>query len=296
MQPATPSDSVNQGRLCIVVGSLLWSLGGAFNKVLTRDTFLHLNEPPLENAGLQIAFFRTLFAGLFLLPMLRRHDLSFRPAMLGMVASFTIMNVLYVSAMTYGTAANAIFLQYTASIWMYLACIWFLGEVAERRNTVAMVFGLAGIGVILWGGWQEEQMAPVALGAGSGFAYAGVIVFLRVLRAASSRWLTVLNHIGAALLMAPFALAYPLPTLPQTILLIFFGVLQLGVPYWIVARGMRSVSPQEAGTIMLIEPILNPLWAYLVAGEAVSPYTFVGGVFIIGALAWRYWPREQEKG
>src|SRR5262249_4485995 len=60
----------------------------------------------------------------------------------------------------------------------------------------------------------------------------------------------------------------------------------------LVARGLRSVSPQEAGTLTLIEPLLNPVWAYLISGEVPSPWTLVGGGFILGALAWRYWPRR----
>jgi drug/metabolite transporter (DMT)-like permease len=60
-----------------------------------------------------------------------------------------------------------------------------------------------------------------------------------------------------------------------------------------MARGLRVVSSQEAGVITLLEPLLNPLWAYLVAPQRESPtgYTFAGGALILGALAWRYWPR-----
>jgi drug/metabolite transporter (DMT)-like permease len=64
----------------------------------------------------------------------------------------------------------------------------------------------------------------------------------------------------------------------------------MGLPYWLVARGLRVVSPQEAGMITLLEPLLNPLWAYLVAREIPKFPTFIGGALILGALAWRYWP------
>jgi drug/metabolite transporter (DMT)-like permease len=308
MEQTSPT-STTQGRLCIVLAALFWSLGGAFAKVLTQETFLGLNEPRLQNPGLQIAFFRTLFAGLVLVPTLRRADISFSPRMLGMVASFAAMNVLYVSAMTLGTAANAIILQYTAPMWMYLACVWLLGEPADRRSSTALMVGLLGIGFILWGGWVEapaetaeaeaagtHPLLVILLGLGAGVAYAGVIVFLRVLRDASSRWLTVLNHIGGALTLLPFIAGMPVPSGPQLLFLFVYGSVQMAFPYWLAARGLREVSPQEAGTILLLEPILNPVWAYLVAGEAPSRYTLGGGVFIVGALAWRYWPqRDREK-
>jgi drug/metabolite transporter (DMT)-like permease len=299
--------SLGRARLLIALASVLWSLGGAFNKILTKPTLFGLNDPPLDNPSLQIAFFRALFAGLVLLPVLRRADITFDRRMLGMVAIFTAMNALYVSAMTLGTAANAIFLQYTAPMWMYVACVWLLGERADRRNTVALIVGLMGIAVILLGGWRESSNAPprsdgsadplfvIGLALGSGVAYAGVVIFLRILRDSSSAWLTVLNHLGAALVMAPLMVARTWPTPGQLGFLVIYGGVQMGLPYLLVARGMRAISPQEAGTIMLLEPILNPVGAYLVAGEAPSPYTFAGGAFIVAALAWRYWPFKQEK-
>ncbi len=67
---------------------------------------------------------------------------------------------------------------------------------------------------------------------------------------------------------------------------------QMGLPYLLMARGLRVVNSQEAGVITLLEPLLNPLWAYLVAPQKENPTTctFVGGALILGALAWRYWP------
>src|SRR5258708_34658126 len=88
--------SLAQGRLYIVLGALLWSTSGAFTKVLTRGTFLHLGNPHV--IVLQIAFYRVLFAGLVLLPTLRRRDFSFRCAMIARVSGFATMKGLYVLA------------------------------------------------------------------------------------------------------------------------------------------------------------------------------------------------------
>jgi drug/metabolite transporter (DMT)-like permease len=59
-----------------------------------------------------------------------------------------------------------------------------------------------------------------------------------------------------------------------------------------MARGLRTVGPQEAGTLALLEPLLNPVWAYLVSPERERPtvYVLLGGTCILGALAYRYWP------
>jgi DME family drug/metabolite transporter len=307
---ATPPDparppSLAEGRVCVVLAAVLWSLSGAFTRVLTHDTPLRLGPEPAS--GTSIAFYRVFFAGLVLLPLLRRQDVSFRPMMLTMVACFAIMNVTFISAMAWGQSSNAILLQYTAPMWMYLASVWWLGEPADRRGLVSLIIGLAGIGVILAGGYAENagggeggtSPAVLAVALVSGLAYGGVMVCLRVLRGSSSRWLTVLNHLCGALVLVPFLGLAPLraTTAAQLGVLFLFGTVQMALPYWLVARGLRSVSPQEAGVLTLLEPILNPLWAYLVAPEKETPhlYTLIGGAFILGALAWRYWPRRNDK-
>jgi drug/metabolite transporter (DMT)-like permease len=280
-----------RGRLLVVLAALLWSTSGAFAKVLTKDTVFGLNVPSVD--PLPMAFGRTFFAALALLPTLRRHDLSFRPMMVPMVLCFAVMNATFVSALALGTAANAIFLQYTAPLWMILASLFWLGEPVDRRSLWAVLVGSLGIGVIVWGGRQEAQLGIVAIGLTSGLAYAGVILFLRVLRDVSPRWLTVLNHTVSALVLVPFILGSGMPTPGQLVVLFFYGAGQMALPYWLMAKGLRDVPPQEAGTLTLLEPLLNPLWAYLVfPRERPSVYTLVGGLFILGALAWRYWPRQ----
>src|SRR5712692_4487395 len=281
-----------QGRLYVALAALLWSTSGAFTKILTRDTFLGLNVPEVQ--PLQIACCRVLFAGLVLLPTIRRRDISFRPMMAAMAISFAVMNATFIWAMTKGTAANAIVLQYTAPMWMYLASIFWLGEAADRRNLVGLVIGLVGIGVIFVGGWQGGQLAVVAIALVSGLGYAAVMIFLRVLRDVSSRWLTVVNHLFGGLVLLPLVISLPSPSASQFVFLFIYGAVQMGIPYWLVARGLRSVSPQEAGTITLLEPILNPLWAFLVAAEEPSRFELIGGAFIVGALAWRYWPFQKK--
>lgn len=283
--------SLPQARLLIVLAALMWSTSGAFTKVLTRETPLGLHNPAVE--PLQIAFYRALFAALVLVPTLRPRDLSWRAMMLPMSASFAIMNATFVSALALGTAANAILLQYTAPMWMILASVWLLGEKADLRNLAALLIGLVGIAVIIYGGWQEAQLFVIGIGLGSGLAYASVVICLRVLKDVSPRWLTVLNHLVSAIVLIPFIYSLPLPTIGQLSLLLLYGSIQMAIPYVLMARGLRTLSPQEAGTITLLEPLLNPLWTYLISGEEPSTFTLIGGAFILAALVWRYWPGKR---
>ncbi len=292
----TPAISLAHGRLCIVLAALLWSTSGAFTKLLTRPTGFGLDQPALDS--LQLAFGRAFFAGLALLPLLRRADLSFRPAMLCTAVCFAAMNALYVTAMAIGSAANAVFLQYTAPMWLALVGVLWLKERPDRRTLYAVAVSMAGVAVIVGGGWGDnDKLVAAGVAAGSGVAYAGVLIGLRVLRDASSRWLTIFNHFFAAVALAPalFFCWKATPSPAQFVTLCLFGSLQMGLPYWLVARGLRRVGAQEAGMLTLLEPLFNPLWAFLVYRQSETPsvYTLIGGGCILAALAWRYWPSRR---
>jgi drug/metabolite transporter (DMT)-like permease len=294
MASTTSSPSPGPARLCILLAALLWSTSGAFTKVLRENTGLGLNEPGI--GPLSIAFWRVVFAAAVLLPLVRRNEITLGPALWLTGLTFAVMNALFVSAMALGSAANAILLQYTAPMWMYVFAVWLLGEPADRRGAVALAIGLAGVAVLVAGGWAGGQLPAVALAAGSGLAYAAVAIGLRVQRGASSRWLTAFNHLFGAVALAPFVWREPLPSWSQFAVLFVYGAGQMALPYWLLAVGLRHLSPQEAGTLTLIEPVLNPLWAYLAspATERPTAWTLAGGACIVGALVWRYWPVNHE--
>lgn len=304
--PHTQSE-INRARLCVVIAALMWSLGGFFTRLLQKETLLGLHEPTLTS--LQIAFYRAFFAGLVFLPLLRRRDLTFRPIMLLMIGFFAAMNALYVSAMVLGPAANAILLQNTAPFWVYLVCVFGLGKRHDRRTFQSLLIGMAGIGVIVAHGMTGQriggdQVAITAMAIGSSMMYAGVIICLRQLKDHSSMWLTTQNHLGTAICLGGAILilhgpAYwwewtTTPSMRQIAFLAVFGTVQMALPYALFARGLKHVTPQEAGMIVLLEPLLNPLWAYLISPETdtPTPATLIGGGLILGALAWRYAPRR----
>ncbi len=291
----TPSLSLTQGRLCIVAAALLWSLGGALTKLLREPTPLGLHLPPLD--PLLIAAYRVFFAGLVLLPLLRPRDLTFNPWMIFTVLSFALMNATYITAAALGSAASAVLLQYSAPLWMYLIATCFLGEKATPRGTLTLAIGMTGIAILIAGGWQDEKVAVVLLALTSGVFFAFILIGLRLLRGESSAWVTVLNLFGGTLALVPLVWHLPLPSWPQVATLVFFGAVQLGIPYLLMARGLRVVGAQEASTLTLLEPLLNPVWAFLASPGTETPtiHTLLGGGCVLAALLYRYWPTRPEE-
>jgi drug/metabolite transporter (DMT)-like permease len=281
-------------------------------RILTEPLGLGLENPRLT--PLQIAFFRGLFGGLFMLLMVRRAEVRFRPSMFAMVLTFGVMSGLYLSSLGLGAAANAIFLQNTAPVWVYLFAVLFLGEASTRRSWQTVLLAGAGAIVIVVGGWprnleperQQTEILPLLMGLGSGVVYAIVVLFLRVLCNESSSWLVALNLLGSAVTLSVFVLISSglaeyqnwllAPTVEQVGVLAVFGWVQMAVPYWLFARGLKSVPPQEAAIITLIEPLLNPLWAYLLTPQRDTPTfsMFLGGGLILLALLRKYWPARSD--
>jgi drug/metabolite transporter (DMT)-like permease len=304
--------SIYKARACLVLAALLWSLGSLFVRLMREPLGLGLNSPLLT--PLQLAFFRGLFGGLFMLALVRREHVRLRPIMMGMVLAFAAMSALYLTALGLGAAANAIFLQNTAPVWVYVFAVLILKEPIERRGIQVVLLAMAGALVIVAGGWPrdlpsgEERDAILVLfmGVGSGVMYAVVVLYLRVLRDHSTAWLVALNLLGTAGTLALYVLFSTgscglcawvfVPSATQLGVLVVFGGVQMALPYWLFARGLKSVSPQEAAIITLIEPLLNPVWAYLITPEidTPTPSMLLGGGLILLALIWRYLPVQKS--
>jgi drug/metabolite transporter, DME family len=269
------------GRLLMVVAALMWSSGGLFAKAPLFDDW------QMETRGLLLAFWRAVFAALVLVPMIRRP--RWRPGLVPLALVFTGMNVTYLSAVVLTTAANAIWLQNTAPWWVFLIGVVLLGEPITRRDFVPLGFAALGVGTILVCELQGAARTGVALGLASGVAYASVVVCMRHMRAEDPAWLVALNHAVAAVVLLPWVLSIAVwPSIGQLAVLAAFGAMQMAIPYVLLIRALRSISSQEAVAIGLLEPVLMPVWVFLVWHERPAGWTIAGAALILTGLVLRY--------
>jgi len=191
--------------------------------------------------------------------------------------------------MAKGSAANAIWLQCTAPVWVLLIGVFVFGERAVWRDWLLVAFAAAGVAVILYYESRAESLEAVLWGLASGVFYAGVVLSLRQLRSMESAWLVTLNHLVTAIVLAPLAFGtMHFPTGVQWPLLAGLGIVQMGLPYVLFARGLKHIPGHEATGIGLIEPLLVPVWVYLAWGDQPDWWTLVGGGLILVGLAIRY--------
>ena len=274
------SPSKLRGRLWIVAAALLWSTGGFFAKA---PIFLAWEEAA---RGPLIAFWRSVFAALVLLPVVRRP--RWRPGLASLGIVFPAMNVTYMSAVALTTAANAIWLQSTAPWWVFLISVLVLREPVVRRELVPLAFAVAGVGMILAIEVYGQRGVGVFLGVSSGVLFATVVVLLQHLRDENSAWLIALCHGLTAAMLLPWVVYYGVwPTTAQLLVLAAFGAVQMAIPYILLNQALRSISSQEAVLICLIEPVLNPILV-LVWGERPAWWTIAGAAFILLGLLLRY--------
>lgn len=261
----------------------MWSSSGFFAKFHLIDDW----PGPLR------AFWRAAFACVVLLPLIRRPKWSWK--LIPAAATFAAMNYTYLTAMEKGTAANAIWLQSTAQMWVLLVGVLVFRERAVFRDWLLVVLCGLGIAFILAFEAQGKSLEAVTYGLLSGVFYAGVVLSLRQLREFESAWLVGLNHLVTALVLSPWAWesyrsGQHWPSGWLWLLLAGFGILQMGLPYVLFARGLKTIPGHEAAGICLLEPLLVPIWAYFVtAGHEVPKWwTLAGGGLIFAGLVVRY--------
>ena len=276
-------------RLAVVAAAVLWSTSGFFAKLPLFDTW------PAESRGVQIAFWRALFAAILILPFVRRR--SWRWPMLPMSICFGGMSGLYLTAMSLTTAANAIWLQNTAPWWVFLIGIFWLREPVRGRDLVPLVCCVIGILTILSFELRTEVEWGALCALASAFGYAGVVLFLRKLRAEDSAWLVVINQVGTVAVLLPFALYFGhWPIGEELLVLAAFGFFQMALPYLLFGWGLKHISGYEAIALGLLEPILLPVWAYFTRGEVPAWWTIVGASVILVGLSLSYGWQQARRG
>jgi len=272
-RPLTQSPAT-RARLLLFAGAVLWSSGGFFIK-------------EIDAGASSITLFRCLFTALLLAPFTRARALPRAPDMGISIILFALLLGLYVGSTKATTAANSIFLQYTAPLYVIAFAPMMLGERLRSRDAAALTICLAGIAVLFLGNWDSGDARGLSMGAGSGFFYGLFLLWLRRLRYADPIAVTFLNCAGVALIFSFFPGAWDVG-LEDLALLLLMAAVQFALPYVLFTRGLRSVPSGEASLIALIEPVLNPLWVALFFGENPALATIAGGAIILGGLALRY--------
>jgi drug/metabolite transporter (DMT)-like permease len=236
--------------------------------------------------GLQIAGGRSLVAGLFLLAVLPGARRLPTRRMLLAVAGYAATVILFAMANKLGKAANAIFIQSSAPLWVLVLSPALLGERADRGELLAIPVYALGLGLFFLDKLGPTELQGNLVALASGLTFGLCILGLRRAQEDAQAALVWGNLLAAAAVL-PFWGQGRTPTTGDLLLLAYLGVFQLGLAYLCFARGIARVPALEASLLVLLEPILNPIWTFAFTGEQPGPWALVGACVVLGATVWR---------
>jgi len=270
-------------RLHIAAAAILFSTGGAAIKAT-------------EATGWTVSGLRAGIACLALLLFLPGAVAGLRSARVWAVAvPYAATVTLFVLSSKYTTAANAIFLQNTAPFYVLLLGPLLLKESVRRGDLLYMVSLVLGLLVIVLGREPVRLTATNpelgnVLAVCGGLSWALTIVGMRWLSredpTANTSLAAVIAGNCLALILAIPSMSWPGFLAPGDWLIFgYLGVVQIGLAYVLLTRGMRSVSAFNTALLLLIDPVLTPLWVWLFLSEAPGWMSLLGGAVIITATA-----------
>jgi len=268
-------------RLQILGAALLFSTGGAAIKACALSNW-------------QVASFRSGIAALALLACVPGGRRFWEPRALLVGAAYASTMVLFVSANKLTTAANTIFLQSTAPLYLLLLSPWLLRE-RVRRLDVLFTAGLGvGLALFFFGSEPARTTAPAPLGGNVLGAMSGVTWALTL---AGLRWLgrgtgaapgrpetaVIAGNLIACLACLPLASPVGSGRPLDWALVVYLGLFQIGLAYLLLARGVRHVSALETSLLILLEPVLNAVWTWWIHGERPGPWSLAGCSIILAS-------------
>ena len=273
-------------RLQLIGAALLFSTGGAAIKLT------HL-------ASWQIACFRSLIAFIALLIFVPETRTKWTPKTWIAGLAYCGALLFFVLATKLTSAANAIFLQAAAPLYVLILSPWILKERLRASDFALMTALACGLVLAFLGQPTQSATAPNpalgnVLGCLSGVSWGLTLIALRSVSrsgdpAAGIRTAAAGNLI-TFLVCLPVALTFPMHAGPSDVIAIgYLGLFQVALAYIILIRGISRVPAVESSALLLAEAALNPVWAWIFAGEAQPILAIAGGAIILSAMLLNLW-------
>lgn len=277
------------GQRAIFLCAILWSTNGLCIKLIDWHPFV-------------IAGLRSFVSALFMIalrfasPRRRKEPLKL-PFLWGGGVSYALMMICFCSANKLTTSANAVLLLYGAPIWAALLGWALAGEKPKTASWISMAMVMGGLVLFSKDSLESGSLLGNGIAIVSGICFGANSVFLRVQKEGDPADSMLLSHILTAAAGLPFVFAFPPRFNHGNILaLLFMGIVQIGIASLLFAYGIKRIPAVQAMLVSMIEPVLNPVWVFLVTGERPSPAAMLGGGIIIAAVAVSAWGTGRSQG
>lgn len=271
-----------KGLVAIFLAAFLWSTGGVFIKLISLNS-------------LQLSFFRALLSALTILVLFRKDAVRFNPGTLLNGLFYAAILILFVVAAKSTTVANAIFLQYTAPIYVFLFEPLILKTKFEKINLITITICVAGMLLFFAGDLSPGDKTGNIAAILSGICFAGFLIGMRKNKHEYQFATIFYGNVFITIFCSFSVFGLNTLSLKDMAMFSYLGIFQIGIAYVIFSYGLKRVHAIEASLLSMIEPVLNPVWTYLGYGEVPSIYSIFGGIVIIIGLTLKTIQLEKSK-
>lgn len=264
----------NKAIIFVFVAATLWSTSGLFIKIIDLN--------PLTIAGMRSAIAAVLMIALMNKKL--RFTWSY-PQIAGAIA-YSVTVILFIAATKLTTAANAILLHYTVPVFTALLGAWLLKEKVTRFDWTIIGIVVGGMALFFLdkltpGGLWGNIMAII-----SAVTFALMIMYMRMQKRGSPMETIILGNLITAFICLPFIIIEP-PTGASWPPLLYLGLFQIGFSFVLYSMAIKYVTALDAVLIQTIEPLLNPIWVFLVIGEVPGFWAIAGGIIVLTSVTIR---------
>jgi drug/metabolite transporter (DMT)-like permease len=257
--------------LFLILAATLWSTGGVLIKEISWSPLAIL-------AG------RNIFSSALLLAYLRRFPTKWTRWKIIAAAAHLLTSFLFISSTKLTTAANAIFLQYTAPVYIVLLAFWFLRERPARTDWISMIVIFSGMLLFFGDKLSTSGLYGNILAVLSGVTMAVMTVALRAQKAGMPAESILIAQLTSVVLGFPLVLRESW-TITNWLIILYLGVFQIGLAFLLFTNAIKHVPAIQATLISTLEPILNPVWVFLFIGEEPGKFALAGGLVVLGGIA-----------
>ena len=252
----------------LIIAALMWSLGGLFIKLV--------NLNPMAITGI-----RSLGAAFVLLIYIKKPKLYWNRYFFSGVLAYSMMVILYVISMRLTTAANAIFLEFTAPIYVVAFGYFLLNERINRFDIFAMVIIFLGMGLFFMDELSFYGFWGNILALLAGVCLALVTVLIRKEKESAFE-IVFFGNALTTIICLPFIIqGFSSTTQVDWFIIFGLGIFQLGIPYLLYTTALKYVSALDAILVGMLEPVFNPIWVYIFVGEAMGEWALIGAALVI---------------
>ena len=267
-----------------ILAALLWSTGGLFVKLLPQDAFT-------------ILFYRSFYAALIFLVIYRKAMFRFNKMSVITSLFYAPLLVTFVTSTKLTTAANAIFLQYTAPAFVLILEPYFVRTKIKKINVLTVIVCFCGMSLFFVDQFSKpDNWLGIWLALAGGMIMSGLLVSQKLNHPDYQPGAIFLGNILLCMITLPWFIDNPFPSFVENNYLMFLGFGQLGLGFVLFLRGQKHLTALESSLIAMLEPILNPVWVLIGYGEQPGYWAIIGGSIIIAGLIFRlYWMEVRTK-